>query len=494
MPVISAHFLVFFSILFGLYWAMSRAGYRLQNLVLLLAGYFFYGYWSFAFLLLLVSVSVCNFFLAILIDNSSGRSKRKLHLLTGLILNIGNLAIFKYFDFFSVELADLFNSFGIELGRVTLTLVVPLGISFYTFLAISYLVDVYRKKTEAGKDPVSVLLALSFFPIIISGPIHRPGWLLPQIVRAREFNDGEMASGLRQILWGLVTKLVIADNLAPVVNEIFTHPEGKNGALLLMGVLFFAVQVYADFSGYSDIAIGISRLLGFQVIRNFAYPYFAGDIAEFWKRWHISLTTWFRDYLYIPVAYFVSNRLKKEKYLGVKTEYLIYAIGLTVTWFITGLWHGASFTFIAWGVIHGVFLFLFQVYKKPRKRLAHLLEIKPDHLAFRVPEYLLTMFVVLFSYIFFRADSMTDAIAVLRQLPDFSGKVLMQFLGREFILITLVVIFFMSEWNGRAGAFTLDRVCFILPRPIRWSIYLVLICIIVIFAPASSSGFLYFKF
>jgi alginate O-acetyltransferase complex protein AlgI len=388
----------------------------------------------------------------------------------------------------------MFSVFGISLHKISLTLIIPLGISFYTFLSISYLVDIYRRVIPPEKNPVDVLLTLSFFPIIFSGPIQRPALLLPQIKREREFHYPDMVLGLRQILWGLFTKLVIADNLAPVVNEIFSDPAKQDGASVLLGILFFTVQIYADFSAYSDMAIGLGRLLGFNLMRNFAYPYFARNIGEFWKRWHISLTTWFRDYLFLPIVYAVSGKIRREYVLFIKSDYIIYAIGIAITWFITGIWHGAKTTFLVWGLIHGLFLIIYQLQKKPRKQLFKFFDIRHDSSIVLWTESLVTMAVVIFAWFFFRADSIKQANAMIGKVFTFSVFHFPLLLIKQMINTCLILMFFIIEWNGRADMFAIEKTGMPWPRIFRWTFYSMLICFIFLFAQTKSSEFLYFKF
>jgi D-alanyl-lipoteichoic acid acyltransferase DltB (MBOAT superfamily) len=494
MSFISSWFLLFFVVVFFIYWFIKKADLKYQNTFLLLASYFFYAFWSWKFLILLFSISLANYLIGIETGRDEQKIKRKTWLIAGLIINIGNLVIFKYFSFFIEEFISLVSVFGISLHKTTLTLIIPLGISFYTFLSISYLVDIYRRTIEPEKNPLHVLLSLSFFPIIFSGPIQRPSSLLPQIKTARVFNYPDMVSGLRQILWGLFTKLVIADNLAPIVNEIFLHPEKQDGAAWLLGMLFFAVQIYADFSAYSDIAIGLARLLGFNLMRNFAFPYFALNIAEFWKRWHISLTSWFRDYLFLPVAYTVSKKIKGDLVLFIKTDYIIYAVGIAVTWLITGLWHGANVTFLIWGLLHGSFLIIYQLQKKSRKQLFKSLKIRQDNRVVVGAEAVITISYVVFAWIFFRADNIDQAFSIVHKLFSSSVFRLPELLMKEFINVSLIIVFFLFEWDGRTNGFAIEKTAASWPWMLRWAFYSVMVCAIFLFSQSKSSEFLYFKF
>lgn len=494
MSFISAQFLAFFILVFTGSQVAGRFGPRIQNGWLLLAGIFFYGFWSWKFLLLFLAVAAANYLIGRAIGSNEGKGRRRAWLITGLILNIGNLVLFKYFNFFIEELTALLSVFGIILSKVTLTWIIPLGISFYTFISLSYLMDVYRKKTEAEKNPVDLVLALTFFPVILSGPVQRPSLLLPQLKQVRIFNGDETIAGLRQILWGLFTKLVIADNLAPLVNEVFADPAKADATTVPLAFIFFSIQVYADFSAYSDMAIGMARILGIRLVRNFAYPYFATNIAEFWQRWHMSLTSWFRDYLFLPVAYSLSARLKKERYAGIPTDYILYAGGISVTWFITGLWHGANTTFLVWGMIHGLFLILYQLQKKPRKTLLRKLEIRGDNRWISGMEATITLLVVMVSLVFFRADNLAGAQELFARLGDFSLARFPDVIAAQFLTILWVIVFFMVEWQARQDQFALETAGLTWPVLFRWSIYISLICAIFLFSRTSASGFLYFKF
>ena len=368
-------------------------------------------------------------------------------LIFGLIINIGVLVVFKYFNFFIDEFIGLFAKFGWVLQRPTLRLILPLGISFYIFLSISYIVDVYRKKLVPPKNISDVLLTLSFFPIILAGPIEKPIELLPQIQRKRVFDSGLAVDGLRQILWGLLSKIVIADFCAGIVDSIFNTYSLASGSTLLLGVILFAIQIYADFAGYSNIAIGVAKLFGFRIIKNFNYPYFSKNISDFWRRWHISLMNWFRDYIFLPLAYFVSKKIKREQLFFLKTDLFIYITGIIVTWFLTGLWHGANLTFILWGMIHGFFLILYQLSKKPRKFLFKKTGITSNSLWVILPGWLYTMGIVLLAWVFFRAADTHEAFSYLGRIFSPSLISLSPYFHK--IKYILVVLFFFVEWLQR---------------------------------------------
>jgi D-alanyl-lipoteichoic acid acyltransferase DltB (MBOAT superfamily) len=316
---------------------------------------------------LLFGMAISNYFVGIEIDRAKTEGKRIRWLISGLVVNIGTLCIFKYFNFFIGSFIDFISLTGYKLSYSSTRIVLPVGISFYTFLSLSYIIDIYKKNLIAHRDLVEVLLSLSFFPIILAGPIRRPASLLPQITVKRKFEYESMVDGLRQILWGLFKKVVLADTCASNADYIFSNHGVLDGSVLVMGEVYFAFQLYGDFSGYSDIAIGTGRLFGFNLMRNFAYPYFSRDIAMFWQRWHISLTTWFRDYVFLPLSFAISWRITKDRVILIKSDLFVYIAASIITWFLTGLWHGANYTYIVWGMMHGFFLIIYQWQKNPEK-------------------------------------------------------------------------------------------------------------------------------
>lgn len=319
----SINFAFFLLFVFVLYWFVLSRNLKAQNLFLLLSSYFFYGWWDRRFLFLLFFISALNYIIAIQIQKKDKIPLRKSLFITGLIINIGTLVIFKYLNFFIDEILHFVSLFGMKADRQTLNIILPIGISFYIFLSISYLIDVYQNKLIAVKNFFDALLTFNFFPIILAGPIQRPISLLPQIQKKRIFNYDTATDGLKQILWGVFMKVVIADKCAVNVNTIFSDSPTYSGSTLILGIFLFTVQIYADFAGYSNIAIGLGKLFGFNINKNFAYPYFAKDIREFWQRWNISLTNWFRDYVFLPIAYSVSRNIKTDRFNLIKTEFLI---------------------------------------------------------------------------------------------------------------------------------------------------------------------------
>jgi D-alanyl-lipoteichoic acid acyltransferase DltB (MBOAT superfamily) len=344
----SIQFALFLPIVFLLYWfvfdrfiSKSRWQLRLQNALVVVASYVFYGWWDWRFLLLIAFTSLCSWGSGLLIGKSKTGREAKTWTTLNIVLNLLSLAIFKYYDFFVTEFAQLFH---ISTDGLLLKVILPVGISFYTFQALSYSIDVYRGKIEPTKDIIAFFAFISFFPQLVAGPIERATNLLPQFLKKREFDYDTAVDGMRQILWGLFKKIVVADNCAVYVDQVFSTYTNQTGSTLLLAAIFFTFQIYGDFSGYSDIAIGTAKLFGIRLMRNFNVPYFSRDIAEFWRRWHISLTTWFRDYVYIPLG---GSRVNKAKV--VRNTFIIFLV--------SGFWHGANWTFIAWGAYHAI-LFL----------------------------------------------------------------------------------------------------------------------------------------
>lgn len=396
----SFEFLVFLPIVFMLYWFVFR-GRRWQNLLVVTASYVFYGWWDWRFLLLIALTSVCVYGSGLLLEHYEGRRRRQqIVCAVNIVFNLGILGVFKYYNFFVENLDALFGMMGYHLDWVTMIVILPVGISFYTFQALSYTIDVYQKRLPATHDIIEFLAYISFFPQLVAGPIERATNLLPQFQRRRQFDYAKAVDGMRQMLWGFLKKLVIADNCATVVNEYWNHYQDLPGvSLFLMGVLF-TFQIYCDFSGYSDIAIGCARLFGFNLMRNFNFPYFSRSIPEFWRRWHISLTTWFRDYIYFPLG---GSRCDKWKI--IRNVYIV--------WGISGLWHGANWTFICWGLFHATLLAIYNIfgintkYKQVVAYGKYLPNIK------ETLQIALTFFLTVIGWIIFRAESMTQAVDFL---------------------------------------------------------------------------------
>ncbi len=489
----SIEYAIFLAVLFFLYWVLFNKNYKHQNLLLLTASYFFYGYWDWRFLFLLSGLASFNYSLGILIGKN--KKYRKLFFVTGVLIDISVLAVFKYLNFFIDSFVTLSSKIGVVVNISSINIILPLGISFYIFLSLSYIIDVYQGKLRSDYNVVDVLLSLSFFPILLSGPIQRPITLLPQISKKRVFDDSKATDALRQILWGLFKKVVIADNCARVVNNIFDNYSDVSGITLIVGAIFYTIQIYGDFSGYSDIAIGSARLFGFDLNRNFAYPYFSRDITEFWRRWHISLTLWFRDYVFLPVSFSLSRKISSNKVFGISSDLIIYSTGISVTWFLTGLWHGANFTFITWGIIHGMVIFLYHILRKPRKKLFRKLNIKKNNYFVIICEWFINIVIVITAWIFFRAKDMSTAFKYIgRIITDFKLQIPKnEGIGFDNYLLLILTGYILIEWLQRHKDNALDISGLKISKPVRWLIYYSLIGFI-IFYSGDQQEFIYFQF
>jgi alginate O-acetyltransferase complex protein AlgI len=494
----SIEFLVFLVIVFSIYWFVLKNNTRLQNIMLLGASYVFYGWWNWKLLFLLLGISLSGYLIGLKLGSNQSEKKRTAWFLAGLILNIGTLCIFKYLNFFVDSFIDLVGLSGYKLSYLSTSIVLPIGISFYIFLSLSYLLDIYKGKMNAEKNMLNVLLSLSFFPIILAGPIHRPSSLIPQIEGKREFDYDNATDALRQILWGLFKKVFLADTCAANADYIFNNHSSLSGLVLVFGAVNFAFQLYGDFSGYSDMAIGIGRLFGFNLVRNFAFPYFARDIASFWQKWHISLTTWFRDYVFLPLSIAVGTRFNKERILGIKQDLFIYIVAALITWFLTGLWHGANYTYLVWGMIHGVFLILYHWQKMPRKRFLKKTGLSNDHLVIVFSERVVTMAVVLLAWVFFRASSVHEAFRYLADtfshgifslsIMDLRGRGITSTLIDASIAMAVVLLI---EWIQRDKQHGLAIANY--PSVLRWGMYwsLTFVCLVYL---GGERTFIYFQF
>lgn len=481
----SISFLIFLPIVFILYWFVFQRNLKGQNIFVIIASYVFYGWWDWRFLLMIVFTSFCSWASGLLMQRIDNENKpypylsRKFISISNILLNLGILFFFKYYNFFVDSFTAAFSLVGIDLHVQTLNIILPVGISFYTFQALSYSIDVYRRKIEPTNDMVAFFAYIGFFPLLVAGPIERATNLLPQFYKKRVFCYDQAADGLRQILWGLFKKIVIADNCASYVSMAFDNPQTQRGSTLLLGAIFFTFQIYGDFSGYSDIAIGTARLFGINAMRNFAFPYFSRDIAEFWRRWHISLTTWFRDYVYIPLG-----GSRGTKWQVIRNTLIIFTI--------SGFWHGANWTFIAWGVFHALLFMPLILLNKNRKNTNIVAENRLLPNIKEIVQMGTTFFLVVIGWIFFRADSMTIAVNYLMNMFNGSLFTIPQYMAG--LKKTLLCIGFMIivEWIGREKAFALE-IGNIKFTAVRWVIYVAIITIILEFR-ASSQSFIYFQF
>ncbi len=484
-------FLLFFIALFCCYWFLSFRSHQVQNIFLLLGSYFFYGSFDWRFTLLLFFISISSYFIAIRIAASSTKQKKKRWLWSGILIDLSTLVYFKYAAFFADGFIRLFSSLGFQSDPVTLHIILPVGISFYIFLSLSYKIDVYRGQMLATRKVTDLLLSLSFFPIILAGPIQRPATLLPQISKPRVFDYTFASEGLRMILWGLVMKVVVADTCMVAADDIFADYKSFHGSTLLAGGFFYTMQIYGDFGGYSLLAAGIARLFGFQLMYNFSYPYFARNIKEFWQRWHISLTSWLRDYLYLPLAFSLSRKIKSSSILLIPSDHFIYIVAITITWLVTGLWHGAQNTFIIWGLLNGLLLIMHQTLRKPERSMRRYLKINRQNKVLTMAGIISTFMMVLLLLIIFRSDDLNQATAIFFRIFSMSLLTIPQVL--PFGTFLIVVIFLMAEWVSRDRPFPLSDFHLRLKLPVRWAVYYSL-ALMVFLLNTGDKKFIYMQF
>lgn len=470
----STEFLLFLPIVFGLYWLLRRK-LLWQNLFVVAASYLFYGWWDWRFLLLIAFTTGCSYLSGIL------QRERPLRwvMCGNIVLNLTILGLFKYYDFFVQSFADAF--LGGDTHGLLLKVVLPVGISFYTFQALSYTIDVYRRTLQPTRDAVAFFAYVSFFPQLVAGPIERATSLLPQFTQRRTFSYPVAVDGLRQMLWGFFKKLVVADNCAVYVDLVFEHPDLYNGTSMLLAAMLFSIQIYGDFSGYSDIAIGCAKLFGIRLRTNFRTPYFSRDIAEFWRRWHISLTTWFRDYLYIPLG---GSRVKPARV--VLNTFIIFLV--------SGLWHGANWTFLAWGFFHAL-LFLPLILGGRNRRYTDTVAAGRSLPTLReAGQMLLTFLLATAGWVLFRSDSIADAWTFFARLFDqlFSGGPMTTSPIDAWIVGLSILLVAVVEWVNRDADHPFAR----MPRRrwVRWGAYVLLCSAIGFFMVTREMPFIYFQF
>ena len=474
----SIEFALFLPVVFCIYWFIANKNIKIQNGFIVLASYFFYACWDWRFLSLILFSTITDYAVGLWLNKVSTERKRKVLLTISIIVNLSFLGFFKYYNFFVENFVDIFRLFGRELNIHTLNIILPVGISFYTFQTMSYTIDVYRRKLDATKDFVAFAAFVSFFPQLVAGPIERATNLLPQFQQKRTFDYNAAVNGMRQILWGLFKKVVVADNCAILVNQVFADYGNYNGSTLLLATIFFAFQIYGDFSGYSDIAIGTSRLFGFNLMRNFNYPYFSRNIAEFWRRWHISLTTWFRDYLYIPLG---GSR-------GSKTQIIRNTF---IVFLVSGFWHGANWTFLAWGAFHAL-LFLPLILTNKNRGYTNI--VAQGKLFPTFKEFLqmcFTFSLVLIGWIFFRSETLPDAFYYIEHI--FNSTFLPFPITGEWRNIVFIFILLIIEWINRGQQYALEQFGLKWKRWLRWLFYYLLIILIFAFS-GNAQEFIYFQF
>ncbi|RBP27171.1 D-alanyl-lipoteichoic acid acyltransferase DltB (MBOAT superfamily) [Oceanihabitans sediminis] len=441
------------------------------------ASYVFYGWWDWRFLSLLLFSSIVDYTIGLQMDKTSNLKSRKLLLFLSLFVNLGLLGFFKYYNFFIDNFTTAFTFFGGTIQPNSLSIILPVGISFYTFQTLSYTIDIYRQKLEPTRDFIGFAAFVAFFPQLVAGPIERATNLLPQFFKKREFNKDEAIIGVKQIIWGLFKKIVIADNCAQFANEIFANHTSFSSATLILGVIYFSFQIYCDFSGYSDIAIGTARLFNFKLMVNFRYPYFSRDIAEFWRRWHISLTTWFRDYVYIPLG---GSRVTRTK--QIRNVFIVFIV--------SGFWHGANWTFIVWGAINALFFIPLLLSNKNRINTDTIAANRIFPTFIEIVSLFSTYCIALFGWVFFRATSIKTAFEYIGGI--FKGDFSIEMLRLErfsFELLPLILILLGIEWFSRNSEFPL---CSAKPNYIK--VGAVIIMILVFGSFSIAQDFIYFQF
>ncbi len=472
----SLSFALFLPIIFTLYWVLSGKKLIYQNILLLACSYFFYACWDWRFLFLLLFSTGLDYFSGLMMEATGNAVKRKIWFWVSIIVNLGFLGVFKYYNFFASSFAELLQGFGFHAGFWTLSVILPVGISFYTFHGLSYVIDIYNKRIPAEKNVINYALFVSYFPLLVAGPIERATHLLPQIKKKRHFDYNQAIDGFYQILWGLLKKVVIADSCAAYANAIFDDYSSLNSLSLLLGAFYFAFQIYGDFSGYSDMALGISKLFGIDLLRNFNYPYFSRDIAEFWRRWHISLSSWFRDYLYIPLGGSKGTVWKK-----IRNTFIIFIV--------SGFWHGANGTFIIWGALNACYFLPLLLQNKNRNNM----EIVAKDKSFpTVKEFLMmltTFTFTCFAWIFFRAPTVRDGLLYIKGIFNFDLHIQYLSIERYSIeLLLLIFLFILTEWFAR----THEHPVYGKYKTLK--VLLIITTILVFGVFSSYSDFIYFQF
>lgn len=481
----SIQFLVFFPIVIALYFIIP---FKKRWILLLIASYYFYMCWRVDYIILIMISTIIDYICSNQMSKINLKQKRKKWLIISLISNLGILFGFKYFNFFSENIQTLFNQYNIFYEVPFFNVLLPVGISFYTFQTLSYTIDVYNNKTPAEKHLGVFAVFVSFFPQLVAGPIERSNHLLPQFFKEHKFSYNRVKSGLQKMLWGFFKKLVIANNLAILVNGVYNNVDNYTGAALLVATIFFTFQIYCDFSGYSDIAIGTARVMGFELRENFKRPYFSKSIQEFWQRWHITLSSWFKDYLYIPLG---GNRVVKWKWY----------YNIIITFLLSGLWHGAEWTFIIWGALHGTYLVFSITLNSPKKYLSKLIKEYSPKLN-NIFDVTITFTLVAFAWIFFRANNLDDALYVIKNiLTDLNeyNNIGMQFRGLGIylsdIIKCVILIFFVIGYSLYERSDDVWKKLQSKPIWIRWSLYYLMLFGILFLAPHSTiNNFIYFQF
>lgn len=470
-------FALFLSIVFFIFWfIIPKNKLNLQNGFLVLASYFFYSFWDYRFLVLLAFSTIVDYSIGIAIYKTNNTNIKKFWLYSSLVINLGVLFIFKYFNFFLDSIFAVLGSTNEIENFNYLNIIIPVGISFYTFHGISYVLDIYKNKIEPTYDFLAYSLFVSFFPLLVAGPIERANHLLPQLKNPRNFDQRNGIKGLKQILWGLFKKMVIADNCQVIVDYTFNNYSNLPGANLILGAIFFSFQIYCDFSGYTDIAIGTGRLFGIELLRNFDFPYFSKDLIDFWKKWHISLTSWFRDYIYFPLG-------------GSRNGLLNQIKNIFIVFLISGLWHGANWTFILWGLLNAIFYILTRMFKE--------LNLPKISVKYQLIHYLFTFSLVSLLWIFFRSSNITNAILFISgflNVSIFENPFTNSAFDSAPLMIILIIFLLWVEWKGRLNEFAIEKPFFNNYKVFELLFYSFILFLIGMYCSVETSPFIYFQF
>ncbi len=476
----SIDFLLFLPIVFVLYWLLANKKLVYQNTLLLVSSFFFYACWDWRFLFLLIFSILLDYITGIKMGEAKNLGSKKFWFWLSISVNVGFLGVFKYYNFFASSLAESLAAGGIHIDPCALKVILPVGISFYTFHGLSYVIDIFYDRIKPERNFIDYAVFVSFFPLLVAGPIERATHLLPQIKRERKFDYNQAVDGLRQVLWGLFKKIVIADNCAELANLIFNNADNYNGSTLFLGAIFFTFQIYGDFSGYSDIALGIAKLFGIDLLRNFAFPYFSRDIAEFWRRWHISLSSWFKDYLYIPLG-----GSKGGTWMKVRNTFIIFLV--------SGFWHGANWTFIIWGLLNALYIMPSVIFNTNRNNIEIVAKGRFFPSLKDFFSIVITFMLTVFAWIFFRAESVSKAFEYIKGI--FSTSFFNKPEVFDTKLFALLLLFILIEWQGRANSFALYNIKSIKSPIIRLILYAMIMVVIYLFGNTDVSlDFIYFQF
>ena len=480
----SLDYVIFLPIVYFLYWFLFNKNIKLQNSLILLSSYVFYGWWDWRFLSLIIFSTMVDYIIGLKIYRSQNINNRKIYLWISILTNISILGFFKYFNFFIESWLHLLNMFGYQQQSIwTINIILPIGISFYTFQTISYSLDIYKKKLKPTTDFISFATFVSFFPQLVAGPIERAANLLPQFLSKRIFNYDNVIQGLRLILWGMFKKIVIADSLAWRVDFIFNNYQILDGGVLLLGLIYFSFQIYCDFSGYSDIAIGTAKLFSINLMSNFRFPYFSRDIGEFWRRWHISLSSWFRDYLYIPLG-----GSRNGRWISIRNIFIIFIV--------SGFWHGSEWTFIIWGLTHALLFIPLFLLRKNRQHLDYIVGYKSILPSIKeIFQITTTYLCTTVTWVFFRSDSIANSVQYLYKMVSELSVPTYQKSGLLYVFIMIILDWLIRKDGRLKPKNHVDSKIF------RWA-NIILMIIIIIFGMFSVTflqnsnerPFIYFQF